>query len=37
MADVWFNVGSDLLSSQISEAGNSAMMPQKIPAHKSVL
>jgi len=37
MADVWFNVGSDLLSSQMSnEAGNASAMPQKIPAHKSV-
>lgn len=35
MADVWFNVGSDFLSSQVNaESGASSTMPQKIPAHK---
>ena len=38
MADVYFMVGSDFLSSQMGSDGSSASaMPQKIPAHKWVL
>jgi hypothetical protein len=39
MADVYFLVGSDFLSSQMGPDPNGASgvtMPQKIPAHKSV-
>jgi hypothetical protein len=34
MADVWFNVGSDLLCSQMGSDASASAMPQKIPAHK---
>ena len=37
MADVYFLVGSDFLSSQMGADTSSVTMPQKIPAHKLVL